>query len=225
MTGRRVLVVDDEPQIHRFLHPVLEAAGFQVERALSGSEALRKIAAASFETILLDLGLPDIDGQDVLLRVRRTLQTPIIVLSARDRPEEKVRALDGGADDYVEKPFDVSELLARIRAALRHALAQEGVAAIVRVSGGLEIDLAAREVRVDGVEIDLTRKEYEVLALLARHPGKLLTHRVLLREVWGPAHEHDVQYLRVYVGQIRRKLGPAAGAALATATGVGYRLI
>jgi two-component system, OmpR family, KDP operon response regulator KdpE len=160
-----------------------------------------------------------------LLRVRRTLQTPIIVLSARDRPEEKVRALDGGADDYVEKPFDVSELLARIRAALRHALAQEGVAAIVRVSGGLEIDLAAREVRVDGVEIDLTRKEYEVLALLARHPGKLLTHRVLLREVWGPAHEHDVQYLRVYVGQIRRKLGPAAGAALATATGVGYRLI
>lgn len=222
--GPLVLVVDDEPQIHRFLRPTLEAAGYRVLRAGTGAAALQETATSRPDLVLLDLGLPDLDGQEVLLRLRRLTKVPVVVLSARDRAEEKIRALDAGGDDYVEKPFDVDELLARIRAALRHALAQDGAVALFR-SGPLEIDLAGRLVRVGGMPASLTAKEYDLLALLARNPARVVTHRQLLRTVWGPAHEHDVQYLRVYVGQIRHKLGPEASRLLATATGVGYRLL
>lgn len=224
MSAPRILVVDDEPQIHRFLRPTLEAAGYRVERADTGEEALRAARAHPPDLTLLDLGLPDLDGQEVLLQLRRTLTTPVVILSARDRVEEKIRGLDAGADDYVEKPFDVDELLARIRAALRHGLAREGVEPVFR-SGPLEVDLVRRIVRVNGGPISLSRKEYEVLALLVRNSERIVTHQQLLHAVWGAGHTEDLQYLRVYVGHLRQKLGSEAGRLLATATGVGYRLV
>ena len=223
MTGARVLVVDDEPQIHRFLHPALEAAGYAPLRADTAAEGLRLAASRAPDAVLLDLGLPDMDGQDALVRLRAFSAVPVIVLSARDREAEKIRALDGGADDYIEKPFGVGELLARIRAALRHARAQAGVAEVFRTED-VEVDLARRQVTVAGASVQLSPREYELLSLLVRNAGRVMTHRQLLTAVWGPAHADDVQYLRVYVGHLRQKLGPASARLIATEPGVGYRM-
>jgi two-component system, OmpR family, KDP operon response regulator KdpE len=219
-----ILIIDDEPQIHRFLRPALEAAGYRVERAVTASEGLRLAASRAPDAVLLDLGLPDVDGHDALARLRAFSKVPVIVLSARDRESEKITALDGGADDYVEKPFAVGELLARIRTALRHGRTEAGVPEVIRLPG-LEIDLERRRVQLDGqsTPLALSPREWELLALFARNAGRVLTHTQLLTALWGPAHVHDVQYLRVYVGQLRHKLGPAGGL-IATEAGVGYRL-
>lgn len=223
MTAARILVIDDEKQIHRFLRPALATAGYETEFAETGEEGLRLAASRSPEAVLLDLGLPDIDGQAVLRRLREFSKVPVIVLSARDRPAEKITALDAGADDYVEKPFDLGELLARIRAALRHGLARDGAGEVFRL-GALEVDLERRQVRLEGRELMLSPREYGLLALLVRHAGRVLTHRQLLTAVWGAAHADDVQYLRVYIGQLRQKLGPS-GALIRTEPAVGYRLM
>jgi two-component system, OmpR family, KDP operon response regulator KdpE len=224
VTGARILVVDDEPQILRFLRPALETAGYTVEQAATGQECLRLLAARMPDALLLDLGLPDLDGQEVLHRLRGFSKMPVIVISARDAVEQKIAALDAGADDYVEKPFDVGELLARVRTALRHGLASDGAEPVFR-NGPLELDQLRRRVLVDGVEMTLTPREYSLLALLVRHAGRVLTHSQLLATIWGPAHAADVQYLRVYVGHLRQKLGPTAGKLVRTEPGVGYRLI
>jgi len=221
--GHRILVIDDEPQIHRFLKPALEAAGYEVVAAMTGAEGLRLAAVRAPDLLLLDLGLPDLDGQDVLHQVRAFSAVPVIVLSARDREAEKIAALDGGADDYVEKPFGVGELLARIRASLRHRLQQQGVPPRF-LAGSLAIDFERREARVEDRLLDLSPREYTLLEMLARNAGRVLTHRQLLTAIWGQAHAEDVQYLRVYVGHLRQKLGPPAAGLLATEAGVGYRL-
>jgi two-component system KDP operon response regulator KdpE len=218
----RILVIDDEPQIHRFVRPALEASGYAVERADNGTEGLRLAAARSPDLLLLDLGLPDMDGHEVLSRLRGFSDVPVIVLSARDRESEKIAALDGGADDYVEKPFGVGELLARIRTGLRHRRAQNNVPEIVRFAG-LEIDLALRQARAGGALLALSPREWSLLSQLAHNAGRVITHRQLLTAVWGPAHVEDVQYLRVYIGQLRQKLGEA-GRLIVTEAGVGYRM-
>jgi two-component system, OmpR family, KDP operon response regulator KdpE len=221
----RVLIVDDEPQIRRFLRTSLSAHGYQVLEASGGQEALVRLATEPPDVVLLDLGLPDLDGLDVTHRIREWSQVPIIVLSVRGQEGDKIAALDGGADDYVTKPFGLGELLARIRAALRHRL-QSQVDAPVFQSGGLRVDLARRVVTVDGGEVKLTPKEYELLRVLVIHAGKVLTHQHLLREVWGPVAVEATQYLRVYIGQLRQKLeaDPAQPRYLLTEPGVGYRL-
>ena len=220
-----ILVVDDEPQIHRFLRPTLEAAGYEVARADTGADALRDAARRPPGLILLDLGLPDMDGQDVLTQLRASVSaTPVIVLSARDRAAEKIRALDAGAGDYVEKPFDMGELLARIRVALRQERGGEQEPAVFHAPP-LEVDQVHRRVRVSGTPVQLTPREYELLALLVRNADRVITHRQLLTAVWGPAHTADVQYLRVYIGHLRQKLGAEAGALVSTEPGVGYRLL
>ena len=221
----RILVVDDEPQIHRFLGPALDAAGYEPLRADTAAEALRLAATRGPALILLDLGLPDQDGQAAIPRLRTFCAAPIIVVSAREREEEKIAALDAGADDYVEKPFALAELLARVRAALRRNTIGTGEEppSILRV-GTLEVDTARRIARVgEGEPLRLTPREWDLLVTLARAPGRVLTHRYILTTVWGPAHAQDAQYLRVYVGHLRQKLGGAAGL-LRTEPGVGYRL-
>ena len=220
----RILVIDDEPQIHRFLRPALEASGFAVERADTAEAGLALARSRPPALILLDLGLPDMDGQDALIQLRATSQVPVLVLSARDQEAGKVMALDNGADDYVEKPFGLNELLARIRAALRHAHPGTGASEVFRTDE-LIVDMARRTVIASGAPVQLSPREYSLLALLVRHSGKVLTHRHLLNAVWGPAHVEDVQYLRVYVGHLRQKLGPAAARLLTTEPGVGYRLL
>jgi two-component system KDP operon response regulator KdpE len=218
-----ILVIDDEPQIHRFLGPALEAAGYAPLRADNAREGLRLAASRGPACILLDLGLPDMDGKELLLRLRAFSQAPVIVISARDREAEKIAALDAGADDYVEKPFGLAELLARLRAATRRALMAEAPSPIV-VTGPLKVDLERRLLHVAGGEIAVTPREWELLAVLARNLGKVVTRQRMLTEVWGPAHVEDSQYLRVYVGQLRQKLGEAARL-LRTEPGVGYRLL
>ncbi|MFC0409124.1 response regulator [Roseomonas elaeocarpi] len=220
----RILVVDDEPQIQRFLAPALEAAGYEPLRAESGAAALDLAATRNPALVLLDLGLPDVEGHAVLTRLRAFSEVPVIVVSARQQEEEKVRALDAGADDFVEKPFALAELLARIRATLRRSAArgQEDSSPLIR-TGPLEIDLHRRTARLDGGEpLKLTPREWDLLVTLARASGRVLTHRQILSAVWGPAHVEDGQYLRVYVGHLRQKLEGAAGL-LRTEPGVGYR--
>jgi two-component system KDP operon response regulator KdpE len=220
----RILVIDDEPQIHRFLGPAMDAAGYDYIRAEDGGSGLREIARKAPDAVVLDLGLPDMDGRDVLEKARAFYPGPIIILSARDRETEKIDALDAGADDYVEKPFGVGELLARLRVALRHRLLRDTPQ--LRVSAaGVEIDLEHRRVMRDGELIRLSPREYDLLAQLASAPGKVLTHRQLLTAVWGPAHEHNVQYLRVFVGQLRQKLerDSSEPRLILTEAGVGYR--
>jgi two-component system, OmpR family, KDP operon response regulator KdpE len=226
MTGYRILVVDDEPQIQRFLKPSLTAAGFEVIAAVNGVEALKAAATQAPDAILLDLGLPDMDGKDVIAELRRWSKVPIVVLSARDRETEKIAALDLGADDYVNKPFGIGELMARLRTALRHAAQSAGEVAKV-VSGDLIIDIAAHSVIRAGRPIKLTPKEFELLAILARNAERVVTHRQILTAVWGPAHTEDLQYLRVFVGQLRQKLngGPGEPEMIQTEAGIGYRLI
>lgn len=221
--GALILLVDDEPQIHRFLRPTLDAAGYKVGRANTGAEALQLAASHPPALILLDLGLPDLDGQEVLLRLRAFCDAPVIVLSARDRASEKIQALDGGASDYVEKPFDMGEMMARIRAALRRAAPYADPVETFS-HPPLEVDLSTRMVHVDGSAVILTPREYDLLAMLVRNPGRVLTHKQLLTTVWGSAHGNDIQYLRVYVGHLRQKLGAVAGAFLETEPGIGYRL-
>jgi two-component system KDP operon response regulator KdpE len=226
MTGKpRVLVVDDEPAILRFLKPALEANDYEVTSAATLAEALKRIAKEPPDVVVLDLGLPDGDGKDVIRQVRQWSQVPIIVLSAREREAEKIEALDLGADDFVNKPFGVGELMARLRTALRHRRQTQGEAAVVRL-GGLEIDLPRRRVMRDGAEVKLTSREFDLLSSLARHPGKVMTHRQLLTAVWGPAQVEETQYLRVYVGHLRQKLEehPDDPKIILTELGIGYRL-
>jgi two-component system KDP operon response regulator KdpE len=220
----RILVIDDEPQIHRFLGPALEASGYEPVRADTATAGLREIARRAPDAVVLDLGLPDLDGKETLTRARAFFKGPIIILSARDRETEKIDALDLGADDYVEKPFGVGEFLARLRAALRHKMQDEGGPAVV-TTGDLTVDLVKRLVTRAGAPIRLSPREYALLAQLVQGGGKVVTHRHLLTAVWGPAHEEDVQYLRVFVGQLRQKIepDPTAPALILTEPGVGYR--
>jgi two-component system, OmpR family, KDP operon response regulator KdpE len=222
----RVLVVDDEPAIHRFLAPALAANDYEVLAAETGGAALRQIASDAPDIVILDLGLPDMDGKDVIVRVREWSDVPIIVLSARDREAEKIASLDCGADDFVNKPFGVGELMARLRAALRHRMQRRGETPVVSI-GGLEIDVLRRRVTWQGDEISLSPKEFDLLAFLARHAGKVVMHRQIMTAVWGPAHEHDTQYLRVYIGQLRQKIepNPSDPRFILTEPGIGYRLL
>jgi len=222
----RILVIDDEPQIHRFLGPALDAAGYEPIRAETAQAGLAAIASRAPDAVVLDLGLPDLDGKQALIRARAFYQGPILILSARDMETEKIEALDLGADDYVEKPFHVGELLARLRAALRHGLNKQGAPAAVR-GGDVEIDLVKRLVTRGGQPVRLSPREYDLLAAVAAGAGKVMTHRQLLTAVWGPANAEDVQYLRVFMGHLRQKLeaDPAAPRLLVTEPGVGYRFM
>ncbi len=223
----RILVVDDEPQIRKFLRISLSAYGYEVIEAARGEEGVGKCATESPDLVILDLGLPDLDGQAVIARMREWSSVPIIVLSVRAAEAEKVAALDGGADDYVTKPFGIHELLARVRAVLRSRRREgEPPPAVVRI-GELAIDLARHRVRTGGAEVRLSRKEFALLRLLALHAGRIVTHQQLLREVWGPAHEHETHYLRIYIGHLRQKLGddPANPQYISNEPGVGYRLL
>jgi two-component system KDP operon response regulator KdpE len=222
-----VLLVEDEPPMRRFLRVSLTSHGFRLVEAASAREGLAMATSHNPEVILLDLGLPDGDGIELTKQVREWSRVPIIVISARGREDDKVSALDAGADDYVTKPFGVNELLARIRVALRHAqTAQTGVGPIIEVDI-LRIDLALRQVSVAGKEVHLTPIEYRVLALLAQHQGKVLTHRQLLHEVWGPGQVTQTHYLRVRMAELRKKLerDPARPKWLLNEPGVGYRLV
>jgi len=220
-----VLVIDDEAAILRFLKPALEANNYQMTSAGTVAEGTKRIAADTPDIVLLDLGLPDGDGKEVIRRAREWTDLPIIVLSAREREAEKIEALDLGADDYVNKPFNIGELLARMRAALRHRLQRKAEISVLRV-GDLEVDSIRHRVARGGDEIRLTPKEFELLSFLARHAGRVITHRQILAAVWGPAHTEDTQYLRVYVGQLRQKIEtqPDDPRIILTEPGIGYRI-
>ncbi len=226
MNGRRILVVDDEPEIQRFLRLALAAAGYEPISAETAAEALRAIVSKAPDAVVLDLGLPDRDGKDVLRDIRAFSQIPVVVLSARDRETEKIAALDLGADDYVEKPFGIGEFMARLRTALRHAAPGAPRATKFDIDG-LIVDTERRLVSRDGVSVKLTPKEYDLLVALVRHTGRVVTHRQILNEVWGPAHADDTQYLRVFIGQLRVKIERDAGAPtiILTEPGVGYRIV
>ena len=221
----RILVIDDEPQIHRFLGPALDAAGYHHLRADNGTQGLREIATWNPDLVILDLGLPDMDGKDVLVKARAFYDGPVLVLSARDKEGEKIDAFERGANDYVEKPFGIGELLARIKAALRQRAAAVPVQPKI-VFGDVEVDLDLRYVMRNGEQIRLPPKEYALLARLISGHGKVLTHKELLVAVWGPAHDEDTQYLRVAIGQLRQKLeaDPSSPVHIVTEPGIGYRL-
>lgn len=223
-SGYHILVIEDEQPIRRFLRASLEDAGYRVSEAATGIEGLRTATRQPPDVVVLDLGLPDQDGQEVLKRLREWYRSPVIVLSARDQEAQKVQALDSGADDYVTKPFSVGELLARLRVALRHAHRVGPEATTVRI-GDLEVDLSARIVRVQGEPIHLTPIEYKLLTTMLKHAGKVLTHRYLLREVWGPQDSQENHYLRVFVAGLRRKIeaDSAQPRYILTEQGVGYR--
>jgi two-component system, OmpR family, KDP operon response regulator KdpE len=226
MTDRpRVLVIEDEPEIRRFLRVSLTANQFDVVEAAAGQAGLVAAASQPADVVLLDLGLPDVSGFEVIAQLRSWSAVPIIVLSARGQEADKIAALDAGADDYLTKPFGIGELLARLRVALRHAArGDEAGAAPVFKHEELEVDQVRRVVRVAGEEVHLTPTEYRLLTTLIKHAGKVLTHRQLLKEVWGPDCTHETHYLRVYVNQLRQKLGAVAQSSLLTEPGVGYRL-
>jgi two-component system KDP operon response regulator KdpE len=225
MNQSRILVVDDEPQIQRFLKPSLTAAGYEVVAAGTGAEALKAVATQAPDLVILDLGLPDMDGKEVIASLRGWSDIPIVILSARDRESEKIAALDLGADDYVEKPFGIGELTARIRTALRHRGRRDAIPTIMDVDG-LTIDPVKRLVTRGGEPVHLTPKEYDLLLLLARHAGRVVTHRSLLTSVWGAAHGDDLHYLRVFIGQLRQKIerDPTNPRIVRTEPGVGYRM-
>ena len=220
-----VLIVDDEPQIQRLLRVTLEANGYRVFDAATGSDGIAQAAQRRPDAVLLDLGLPDLEGMEVLKRLREWSRVPVIILSVRDREDDKVAALDAGADDYVTKPFNSAELLARLRAVLRHVQPQ-GADAIFR-TGELEVDLSARVVRKRGQEIKLTPIEYSLLRLFVTHAGKVLTHRQLLTEVWGPKAVDQTHYLRVHIAHLREKIEekPSRPELILTESAVGYRLL
>lgn len=222
-----ILVIEDELPIRRFLRATLPAHGYRVLEAATGREGIAQVAAAQPDLILLDLGLPDVDGLEVTRRLREWSETPIIVLSARGQERDKVDALDAGADDYLTKPFGVGELLARLRVALRHAqrAGREGGESVFEV-GELRVDLARRQVFVGAGEVHLTPTEYKMLTTFVQHAGKVLTHGQLLKAIWGPAYAAETTYLRVYMGQLRHKLepDPTQPRYFITEPGVGYRL-
>ena len=223
---QRILVVDDEPQIQRFLKPALIAAGFDVETAGTAAEAKRLAATRAPDLIVLDLGLPDGDGKTVIAAVRAFSTVPIIVLSARDQEIEKIAALDLGANDYVEKPFGIGELLARIRVALRHG-EPKASQPDERQFGDIRLDVVRRLVSVGDRPVHLTPKEFDLFALLAANAGRVVTQQLALTQVWGPAHRDDAQYLRVVIGQLRAKLeaDPKRPRHIMTEAGIGYRLV
>jgi two-component system KDP operon response regulator KdpE len=226
-TPARVLVIEDEVPIRRFLRPAFAAAGWSLIEAQTGAAGILEASQGRPDVIILDLGLPDMDGIEVIRRIREWSSLPIIILSARNQEADKVAGLDAGADDYLHKPFSVQELLARVRVALRHsAQVQTGADEIIR-AGDITIDLARRTVARNGHEVHLTPLEYRLLATLARHHGLVMTHSQLLREVWGPGHEQDSAYLRIFIRQLRKKLeaNPVQPRHLLTEVGVGYRFL
>ena len=220
-----ILVVDDEPAIVRFIRVSLGAVGHRVVTAENAAGAHSSLALEKPDVVILDLGLPDNSGFEVVSQIRKSSQVPIIVLSARNDEKSKVQALDLGADDYIGKPFGMAELMARIRAALRHRYQSQGELPVF-VSGELSVDLVRRQVTRSGREVKLSPKEFELLRHLVAHAGKVLTHRQLLRDIWGPAHTHEVQYLRVFIRGLRQKLepDPTRPTHILTELGVGYRL-
>ena len=221
----RVLVVDDEAAILRFLKPALEANGYEMFSTATVADAVKRIAADAPDLVLLDLGLADGDGKDVIRRVREWSDVPIIVLSARDRETEKIDSLDLGADDYVNKPFNVGELMARMRTALRHRMQRKAETPLLRV-GDLEVDAVRHRVMRGPVELKLTPKEFELLSFLVRNAGRVVTHRQILVAVWGIAHASDTQYLRVYIDQLRQKIEDRVDdpQIILTEPGIGYRI-
>lgn len=222
----RVLIIDDEAQIRRFLRIALETQGYEVSEAASGREGLSQFAQHTPQMVLLDLGLPDLDGKQVLQDLRSRSNVPVMILSVREDEAEKVAALDAGANDYVAKPFGAAELSARIRAVLRAHNGHQSSQPVLRC-GDLTVDISRREVTAAGKPVKLSKKEFEILHLLTHNAGRVLTHSYILHTLWGPEHEHDTQYLRVYVGQLRAKLNddPAKPHYIANEPGVGYRML
>lgn len=218
----RILIIDDEPQIQRFLGHALTASGYVVAQAATAVAGLEAIERDPPDLLILDIGLPDLDGKTVIERLRQTTDLPIIVLSAQDQEMEKIMALDLGANDFVAKPFMIGELLARMRACLRQS--RPATLEVIR-HGPLVIDLAAHTVTLNATALRMTPKEFDLLELLARNPGRVLTHRQLLKQVWGPAHVDDLPYLRVFIGQLRQKIeaDPARPELILTEPGIGYR--
>jgi two-component system KDP operon response regulator KdpE len=223
--AQNVLLIEDEPQMRRFLQAGFELDGFQVQDATDGASGIRLATLKPFDIVVMDLGLPDIDGKQVIERLRSWSTIPIIVLSVRSHEEEKVRVLDLGADDFVVKPFSMAELLARTRAALRRRTPGTNLQPVIKVAG-LAIDLAHRHIELRGEKVQLTPKEYRLLQILAQHAGKVVTHQHLLREIWGIAHTDDAHYLRILVRKIRQKIetDTTHPEILLTELGVGYRL-
>lgn len=223
--GIPVLVIDDELQIRRFLRIGLEANGYKIHEASTGQEGITKAAQLRPDIIILDLGLPDMDGLDVLLRLREWTKTPVIILSVREGDHDKISVLDAGADDYLTKPFSMEELQARMRVALRHTQTTEEIQ--IFTSGNLQVDLTRRIVQVKGENVKLTPTEYALLRLMIQHSGKALTHQQILRSVWGPEYVHETHYLRVYFAQLRQKIedNPTLPQIILTEPGVGYRLV
>ena len=221
----RLLVIDDEPQIRRFLRISLGANGYDVAEAETAGAGIAGLRAAKIDLVILDLGLPDMDGQDAISAIREFSAVPILVLSVRSDEADKVEALDRGADDYVVKPFGVGELMARVRAALRQRSPGDDLPPVLQV-GGLRLDFARRVVTRDGAEVHLSRREYDLLHFLAANPDHVLTHGQILKALWGPAHSEDTAYLRVYINQLRQKLepDPSTPTLIVTEPGVGYRL-
>ena len=224
-SAMKILIVDDEPAIRRFLKASLETEGFQIVAVENAAQALGAVGQVKPDLMILDLGLPDLDGLEVIRQVRSNSPLPIVVLSVRSDEPGKVAALDAGADDYMVKPFGVEELLARVRTALRHRLQQQGLGPVFRLRD-LAVDFMAHRVAIGETEIKLSKREFELLRLLAEHAGKVMTHRQILTAVWGEAHRDDVEYLRVYVRQLRQKLSddPVSPRFIETEPGVGYRL-
>ena len=224
--GARILVIDDEKQIRRMLKAALSGYGYDIAEASSGHEGLNQTAIFHPDLIILDLGLPDLDGIEVIKRLREWTQIPIIILSVREHEDDKIKALDVGADDYVTKPFSMGELLARIRVALRHVAKSEDEP-VLTFFGELTVDLAHRNVILKGEDVKLTPTEYEILKYLALQAGRVVTHGQLLRAIWGPNYQEETQYLRVYIGQLRRKIeaDPSQPTYIITEPGVGYRLV
>lgn len=225
MTSSKILVIDDETSILKFVRHSLEAYGFQVVEAGTGKEGIQRMIEQRPDLVILDYGLPDMLGIEVLRKIREWSKTPVLFLTVRDTDEDKVLALDSGADDYLTKPFSVPELLARIRVALRHAASPGGVP--IFKSGPVEVDRDSHLVRISGKEVKLTATEYALLSVLVSHAGKVVPHRIVLNEVWGPNSVEHHHYLRVYFSQIRKKfdaISPGTGELIITESGVGYRL-
>lgn len=223
--GIRILIIDDEQQIRKLLRVSLGAHGFDIDEAATGHDGVNRVAIFKPDLVILDLGLPDIDGKEVVQSVREWSQVPIIILTARGQEQEKIEVLDAGADDYVTKPFGVGELMARIRVSLRRAAHSEDEPVIT--CGDLAVDFALRRVTVGDREVKLTPTEYDIIKVLAQHAGKVLTHKQLLKAVWGNSYNDDTHYIRVYIGQLRRKIeeNPTQPHYIITESGVGYRLM
>lgn len=221
----RILIIEDESQIRKLLKVSLNAHGYDLEEAVNGKDGVNRAATFKPDLLIIDLGLPDIDGKEVVKQIREWSETPIIILTARDQEQEKIEALDSGADDYITKPFGVGELLARMRVCLRHAATAEQQP--ILACGGLVVDLQQRRVTVEGHEVKLTPTEYEIIKMMMQHAGKVITHKQLLKAVWGNAYQQDTHYIRVYIGQLRRKIeqNPTQPRYIITESGVGYRLM